>query len=79
MLITLIVTQVMWPAIMGRMLFPLFRKRVRQAESDLELKRTRKRVKELEVSALRIEQESQQHIHEALDEIIEGKDKGINE
>ena len=60
LLVTLVVTQVIWPAIMGRMFFPLFRKNIRKAESDLEHKRTRKRVKELEVQALRIEQESQQ-------------------
>lgn len=73
-LITLVVTQVLWPALLGRLLFPLFRSKIRKAESNLTERKTRKRVQEIEARALRLEHESQQHIHEALDEMIEGEE-----
>ena len=81
MLVTLILTQLLIPAFRGRVLFPLFRGRILKVESDLARKETGKRVHELEISALRLEQENQRSIHKVLDELIEddnkkeGKDK----
>lgn len=69
-LVTLVVTQLLLPAFMGRLLFPLFRKNIRKVEADLSYKKTHKRVREIEAIALRIEQEGEEHIHEALDELI---------
>ena len=69
-LMTLIITQVLRPAIKNELLFPLFRSKLRRAEAELRKQKVTKKIKNIEASALRLELENEQHIHDVLDEFI---------
>ncbi len=75
LLMTLIVTQVLLPAIKGHKLFPLFRSNLREAESDLEDKKVNKEVRAIQASAIRMEAESDHIVHDALDEVTKDWDQ----
>ena len=70
-LMTFIVTQVLLPAFQGYKLFPLFRSKLRKAEADLAAKKTTKEVKTMQASAIRLELENEQVVHDVLDELID--------
>lgn len=74
-LASLIITQLLLPAAQGRLLFPLFRGKIRKAEFDLAEQKTAKRIKLMEASTIRLDHENQQHVHEALDELIEDEEQ----
>jgi len=75
LLMTLIVTQILLPAIKGHKLFPLFRSKLRKAESDLEDRKIDKEVRIMQASAIRMEAESEHVVHDVLDEVTEGWDQ----
>jgi len=79
MLMTLVVTQLLLPAFRGQLLFPLFRSKLRKAERDLARQETSKRIKEMEVSTIRLGHENEQRVHEALDELIDDQKENTKE
>ena len=70
-LMTLIITQVLKPAFNGELLFPLFRSKLRRAEAKLREQEVARRIKDIEVSTLRLEIENEQLVHNVLDELID--------
>jgi hypothetical protein len=74
-LMTFIVTQVLLPAFNGHKLFPLFRSKLRKAEANLVDRKTTKEVKAMEATAIRLELENEQVVHDVLDEIIDDPER----
>lgn len=69
--VAFVVSQMLLPAINNTPLFPLFRSKLRQAESDLEDKQTSKAIREIEADTIRIELA----IEEAFDDLLEENKK----